>query len=241
MLLFGRANIEVEPSTISPWLDANFAPVDVVSEMLGSQTHRRFIKTHTPLDGIPFFAECTYLVVYRDPRDTYFSLVSHLRNKTEVKASIPAEVHSGFRQWVQAPFVEGAAQQGSLAYLTHHFKTFWRHRDLPNLHLFHYSDFKRDLPASIRNVGEALGIVVDQSQAKAMAKTASFENMKANARQFAPGASRGQWRTNEGFFDNGQSGRWRGILDEPDLQIYDARIAEMLSPDEVHWLEQGGA
>jgi aryl sulfotransferase len=241
MLVFGRATINVEPSTISPWLDANFVPADAITAMLGAQTHRRFIKTHTPLDGIPFFPECAYLAVYRDPRDTYFSMVSHLKNMTDerVKAGIPAEVHSGFREWAQAPLIEGAAQQRSLAYVVHHFKSFWRYRDLPNLHIFHYSEFKRDLPRSIMSVGEAIGIPVDLHQANAMAETASFENMKANAGQFAPGASRGQWKVNESFFESGQSGRWHGILDHTDLRIYAARISEMLPANEVRWLEGG--
>lgn len=99
MLVFGRADIDVEPGNISPWIDANFVPAEVVNAMLEAQTHRRFIKTHTPLDGIPFYPECTYLAVYRDPHDTFFSMISHLENMTDerVKARIPVEVHTGFQ------------------------------------------------------------------------------------------------------------------------------------------------
>src|ERR1700743_937874 len=59
MIVFGRADIDVKPGVISPWYDANFAPPEAVNAMLEAQTHRRFIKTHTPLDGIPFFADST--------------------------------------------------------------------------------------------------------------------------------------------------------------------------------------
>ena len=45
-----------------------------------AQTHRRFIKTHTPLDGIPLHADATYLVVGRDPRDVAISYEHHAAN-----------------------------------------------------------------------------------------------------------------------------------------------------------------
>ena len=41
---------------------------DVVAD-LDAQTHRRFIKTHTPLDGLPHDPRVTYIGVGRDPRD----------------------------------------------------------------------------------------------------------------------------------------------------------------------------
>jgi hypothetical protein len=39
-----------------------------------AQTHHRFIKTHTPLDGIPLDSRATYLVVARNPLDAVESL-----------------------------------------------------------------------------------------------------------------------------------------------------------------------
>ena len=243
MLVFSRADIDVQPSSISPWVDANFAPADAVNAMLEAQTHRRFIKTHTSLDGIPFFPECTYLCIYRDPRDLYFSLVSHLKNMTAewVKSSIPVEVHAGFREWAQTPFVEDLAQQRSLASVVQHFQSFWQYRDLPNLHFFHYADLSRDLPASILDIGAAIGSRVSMKDVSAMARTASFENMKEKAQQFAPGAGRGQWKVDRAFFDSGKSGRWRDILDDEDLRIYREQMSSLLKPDEVRWLEDGNA
>ena len=241
MLVFGRADIDVQPSTLSPWIDSNIEPVGVFNAMLSAQTHRRFIKTHTSLDGIPFFPECTYLGVYRDPRDVYFSLISHILNRTaeRMKDFVAPEVHSGFREWALAPFEKGVAEQWALADTTNHFESFWRYRALPNLHLFHFADLKRDLPASIVAFGKAIGVSVDRDQSEKMARTASFENMKSKADQFAPGASRGAWKVSEGFFDSGKSGRWRGILDDTDLAIYRKRIDQLLAPDAARWLENG--
>jgi aryl sulfotransferase len=242
MLVFGRADIEVEPGTVSPWLDANFAPPEVINSVLENQSHRRFIKTHTPLDGIPFFPECTYLAIYRDPRDVYFSMINHLKNMTAEWAEkrVPRDLREGFREWARAPLVEGLAQQNSLSFLVHHFESFWRYRQLPNLHFFHYSDMLRDLPGSIETMGKAIGISTSPQEADRMARTASFTNMKAKADQFAPGAKRGGWKVNANFFDSGRAERWRDILDDDDLALYRKEFSKLLRGEAARWFEQGG-
>jgi hypothetical protein len=56
------------------------APGGIRRRHLASQPHRRFIKTHTPLDGLPFDHRVTYVCVGRDPRDAGFSWSNHLAN-----------------------------------------------------------------------------------------------------------------------------------------------------------------
>ena len=48
-----------------------------VYAQLAEQRHRRFIKTHTPLDGIPLDPRVTYIVTARHPLDTFVSLCRH--------------------------------------------------------------------------------------------------------------------------------------------------------------------
>jgi aryl sulfotransferase len=59
---------------LSPWLDWLVMPLDTVLDRLAAQTHRRFIKTHTPLDGVPISPLATYIVVARHPLDAAVSL-----------------------------------------------------------------------------------------------------------------------------------------------------------------------
>ncbi|MFV2089799.1 MAG: sulfotransferase domain-containing protein, partial [Pseudomonadales bacterium] len=80
MLVFGRADHGRQPGVLSPWIDANFAPIVEYLEQVEAQDHRRYIKTHTPFDGIPYDPQCTYLAIFRDPRDVYFSGISHRDN-----------------------------------------------------------------------------------------------------------------------------------------------------------------
>ena len=53
LLIFQRPELPAPLWHLSPWLDHTIAPPDDVYARLAGQPHRRFIKTHTPLDGIP--------------------------------------------------------------------------------------------------------------------------------------------------------------------------------------------
>jgi hypothetical protein len=61
-------------STLSPWLDQTIRPIEEVIAALEAQKHRRFIKTHTPLDGLVLDDRVTYIGVGRDPRDAAMSM-----------------------------------------------------------------------------------------------------------------------------------------------------------------------
>src|SRR5436305_1286897 len=61
LLVFDGPDLPAPLSDLSPWLDQKTRTVDEVHRMLGAQPHRRFIKTHSPLDGVPDHPEVTYL------------------------------------------------------------------------------------------------------------------------------------------------------------------------------------
>src|SRR2546426_3439564 len=65
---------------ISPWVDMLTRDLDSVISDLEAQRHRRFIKSHTPLDGLPFDERATYICVGRDPRDAALSYDNHVAN-----------------------------------------------------------------------------------------------------------------------------------------------------------------
>ena len=68
LLVFQTADLPAPLDLISPWLDMQTRnPADVFAD-LDAQTHRRFIKTHTPYDGLPHDDRVTYICVGRDPR-----------------------------------------------------------------------------------------------------------------------------------------------------------------------------
>jgi aryl sulfotransferase len=74
LLVFGEPELPAPLAKLSPWLDWLITPRDQVLARLRGQQHRRFIKTHTPLDGLPLDPRATYIVVGRHPLDMAVSL-----------------------------------------------------------------------------------------------------------------------------------------------------------------------
>ena len=74
------------PLMASPWVDARFqAPLPVLIEALKAQTHRRFMKSHLAADGLPYRPTTRYIVVARDARDVFMSLVNHYAGYTDTR------------------------------------------------------------------------------------------------------------------------------------------------------------
>src|SRR5687767_104213 len=49
---------------ISAWIDRRFGPpLNAVLDQIEAQTHRRFLKSHLPIDGLPFYAGVKYIHV----------------------------------------------------------------------------------------------------------------------------------------------------------------------------------
>src|SRR5829696_10456898 len=80
LLIFDGPQFPAPLGDLSLWLDMCTRPLAEVTAAYAAQTHRRVIKTHTPLDGLPLHADVTYLVVGRDPRDVAISYEHHAAN-----------------------------------------------------------------------------------------------------------------------------------------------------------------
>ena len=80
LLVFQTPELPLPLAEISPWLDWLIVPQAEVYAGLAAQSHRRIIKTHTPLDGIVLDPGATYIVVARDPLDLAVSLYHQSSN-----------------------------------------------------------------------------------------------------------------------------------------------------------------
>jgi type III restriction enzyme len=74
LLIHGDPGLPAPLAELSPWLDWRIEDSDEVLDRLARQQHRRVIKTHTPLDGLPLSDRGTYVVVARHPLDAAVSL-----------------------------------------------------------------------------------------------------------------------------------------------------------------------
>ena len=85
LLVFQTTTFDEPLDLISPWLDMLTRERDDVVADLDAQTHRRFIKTHTPFDGLPYDQRVTYIGVGRDPRDVALSWDNHVATPTSTR------------------------------------------------------------------------------------------------------------------------------------------------------------
>ena len=170
----------------SPWIDFRLSPDEL--QRAAAQTHRRFLKTHLPIDAIVYSPRAKYIYIARDGRDTYWSWHNHHANFTpEVLAAIsamyPDEPPAGYpNEDIRLAFLEWLDRDA------HPNWPFWSHvqgwfdaRHLPNLKLVHFAKLKADLPGEIENIAEFLEIPIDPARRDAIIEHCSFEYMRAMA------------------------------------------------------------
>jgi hypothetical protein len=80
MLVLDRVDLGAPIDTISPWFDMLIYTDEEMFRLLEEQRHRRFIKTHTPLDGLPRLPSVTYITMSRHPLDVALSYRDHDEN-----------------------------------------------------------------------------------------------------------------------------------------------------------------
>jgi len=257
LLILQDPDFDVPLDQLSPWLDMQIQPVDAVFAQLSAQRHRRFIKTHTPLDGLPWDPRVTYIGVGRDPREIALSWDAHRANMdmdallARRAAAVgnddlaellpngmpvaPDDARQRFWDWMDAPLGHPLpCLRGTIA----HLDGLWRARSLPNVVLLHYTPLTGDPLGQLRTLAGRLGIGVPEEQLPVLAAAAGFDRMRSRAQRLAPAADSGIWRDTTAFFHGG-SGRWRELLDAADLDRYERTIAALTTPELSAWVHTG--
>ena len=259
MLLLDRIDLGAPISTISPWLDMLIRGDDEVFGMLGGQSHRRFMKTHTPLDGVPRLESVTYIAVARHPLDVALSDRDHMENMQLERAIALRTAASGpagddlrpydpppnepgdFLRWFidnDEPPV-GSGPHG-LADYCQQIGTYWDARHAPNVHLFHYTDMWNDLDGEMRRVAAALDVPIDQDRWPEFVDAAGLTSMRSRAADTAPDAHLGIWTSPERFFRAGGTRDWASLLGPGDITHFEERLRE-LARDAAGWAATGRA
>jgi methionine-S-sulfoxide reductase len=246
LLIFGEPLLPAPLGHLSPWLDHLVAPREEVYALLAAQQHRRFIKTHTPLDGLPLDPRASYLVTARHPLDVAVSAYHHGANLDEARwrqlmggpeSSAPPPpvepLHDWLLRWI-ADNTDPAEDLDTLPGLMCHLTDAWARRGEPNVLLVHYDNLCADLDGQMRWLADRLGITIPERAWPALVQAATFENMAARADQLIPAP--GLFKSNAAFFRRGTSGAGREILSDAELASYHARVAGMAPPDMLAWL-----
>jgi aryl sulfotransferase len=250
LLIFGTADLPAPIAELSPWLDWTTAPRDEVVARLDAQTHRRFIKTHTPLDGIPIDDRVTYIVVARHPLDAAVSSYHQQLNLdrgrwAELTGNAPPDLaqvtpplHECLVAWIDME-LDPREVLDSLDGVGWHVADAWDRRDEPNVLLVHYDELQRDLDAAMRRVATRLGIEVDEARWPELVAAAGFDAMRARAADAVPDRS-GVVRSADRFFRRGVSGGRFEALSADEIAQYEARMATRVPPDARAWLHGEG-
>jgi aryl sulfotransferase len=213
MLIHGTSDLPQPLGVMSPWLDWEVEPIGEVRRRLAGQEHRRVIKTHTPLDGLPLDDRVTYLVAGRRPLDVALSQYHHSRNIDRGRVAAltrrPIE-HSPtapFRDWLDVWIGEDweAGRLDSLSGLAHHVADARTPRPGIAVHLVHFDELVGDLGGQMLQIARWLGIEVDPATWRSLVDAATFSSMSSRPDRTAPDVL-GVLRDPGAFFRSGGVG-----------------------------------
>jgi len=253
-LLFPNGDMPMPATHLSPWLDQRVFPLELVLNQLKAQTTQRCIKTHLPLDGLPYWEDVRYLVVVRDARDVFMSLLNHWGNHTPqaylMMNSVPGRVGDPFpqfgsdikamwRDWLTKGWFEWETEGYPYWGHMHHCATWWAYRDLPNIKLVHYADLLADLSGQMRDIAAFIGAKVPEDRWAAVVDACRFETVKQNPEKVVGDMSMMFKGGAQTFINQGTNGRWRDLLNDEDLALYEAAKRRVLTPESAEWMERG--
>ena len=245
-LIFEGAE-DLETAEMSPWMDLRVPPKEVKLPMVEAQEHRRFLKTHLPVDALVFSTKARYIYVGRDGRDIVWSMYNHhakandawydALNNTPGRVGPPIEkppasVLQYFNDWMEQdghpwwPFWENV-------------RSWWAVRDLPNVMLLHFNELKADMPGTIRRIAAFLDIPIAEDKWETILKHCSFEYMKEHGTRAVPLGGAFWEGGSATFIYKGTNGRWRARLSEDEIRRYEERARLELGEACAHWVATG--
>ncbi len=246
LLVFQSPELPDRLSDLSPWMDWIGEPQSQVVARLQRQAHRRFIKTHTPLDGLPLDPRVTYIVVARHPLDAAVSLYWQGRNIDRervseltgqpVVADREQSLHSWLVNWTEQQRDPRTALD-SLAGVMHHVSDAWRRRSAPNVVLVHSFDLTTDLHGTMSALAHRLGIETSEQDLAKLVDAATFDRMSAQAERLAPNAG-GVLKSSSRFFRRGTLGEGRAVLSPEEATRYFERTRTLAPADLLDWLHR---
>ena len=246
LLIHQQSELHAPLGELSPWLDWEVEPFDVVRARLDAQVHRRVIKTHVPLAGLPLDPRVTYIVVVRDPLDVGVSFFHHLRNIDQARmaelrgdvARRPSAAVMTMEAWLDAWIddqTDPAAELDTLPGNLHHLDDAWGRRHQPNVVLARYEDLQHDLDGEMRRIAARLGLDVPADLWPDLVAATRFDSMRQRSSTSTPDHL-GVLRDRSAFFRSGVSGEGRAACSGAQLERYHRRVIELAEPGATAWL-----
>jgi len=234
---------------LSPWVEIRLLPKEEMFAIAEGQKHRRFIKTHSPLNCIPFKPEVKYLFIGRDARDVTWSMYNHhmlftptayeaFNNAPDLAGAplvpLDCDVHEYYLHLLDHGYFDGLPETPFWPCI----KSWWDARDQPNVMLLHYNNLKTDFEGQARQVARFLDIDIPQALWPKIVEHCSIEHMRELASQydvleaiFEGGGAR--------FINKGTNERWKDVLSKTEAERCDEVAVRELGEACAHWLKTG--
>ena len=258
-MFYGHMDPMPEFGDVTPWPDARFIPIPraQLGPHLEAIPGHRFIKSHLPLDGLPYYPEVQYFIVARDAHDVFMSFFNHYSRYTDLAMSLmnapdingdalpkcPEDPRELWQDWMTRGWFEWESEGYPFWSNQWHTASYWKYRHLPNFHFFHYNDMLTDHAGAVTRMANSANFDITPEDLQRIVAHTTFEHVKSKAKEL-DAASDPETAIfeggSEGFFFKGTNGRWRDVLTEEDLVLYEQAKARVLTPECTKWLEQGG-
>lgn len=245
LLFDGQEGLEV--ASMSPWLDLRVPPKEIKLPAVEAQTHRRFIKTHLPVDALVFSSRAKYIYIGRDGRDVVWSMYNHHANANEAWYHALNDTPGRVGPAIEKPpvstrqyFVDWMEGDGYPFWsFWENVRSWWAIRELPNVMLLHFNNLKEDMPREIRKIAEFLNVDINESSWPKILEHCSFSYMKANAVKSVPLGGAFWDGGAETFVHKGTNGRWRDELTAKESLLYEETARHELGEECAEWLASG--
>jgi aryl sulfotransferase len=95
------------------------------------------------------------------------------------------------------------------------------------------------MQSEMRRIADFLEIDISDADLSRMAGSASFESMRKDAAVLIPEMAKNFEGGALRLLNKGQSGRWRGVYDEADVELFDKKLRNAVPDDYTDWLLAG--
>lgn len=238
---------DLEVAEMSPWLDLRVPPKEVKLPAVESQQHRRFIKTHLPVDALVFSPKAKYVYIGRDGRDVVWSMYNHHVSANELWYQALNDTPGLIGPPIQKPnpdivqyFRDWLDKDGYPFWsFWDNIRSWWAIRNLPNVYMIHFQKLKEDMPGEIRKLAAFLDIKINEANWNKLLEHCSFTYMKKNSVKTVPLGGAFWDGGSDAFIHKGVNGRWHDILPKEDSDRYENMVKENLGEDCARWLATG--
>uniref|UniRef100_A0A1X7TID1 Sulfotransferase domain-containing protein n=1 Tax=Amphimedon queenslandica TaxID=400682 RepID=A0A1X7TID1_AMPQE len=180
----------------------------------------RIIKWHFPYDhvagGPPHQSPAKYIYSYRNPRDVAVSLFLLNKGLEKVRPIVWSEFLDDF--------ISGNVTYGSQL---HHIKSWWEHRDSPNILMLSYERMKKDPVGAVQSISTFLGYQLSQKLIEEIAANSRINKMKKNLESFNSALTKYK------YVRKGVVGEWHNYFGPEDIKKLDAAVKEKLGDTDI--------